>query len=104
MAIRTSGGRDEVNESGYVAGSIAVTTSQVEAKAGADRLSARQEVLIYNDSEILVFFGPSGVTATGVNKGIPLGAGDSTSITLGDIGLFLITEAGSATVIVQEFA
>lgn len=102
--IVPSGQRDEVNEKGYASLVVSVSTTQVEAKCGANRLTGRQEIIVYNDSTNIIFFGPNGVTATGSTKGIPIEQGCSVSITIGDVALYLITASGTSSVIVQEFA
>jgi hypothetical protein len=93
----------DVNNDGYVSGSISVSTTQVEAKVGTNRLVGREVLTITNNGPNVVYYGPTGVTATTGDK---LLKGQFLSTPLGSaIGLFLICATGqTATVIVQEIA
>lgn len=93
----------DVMNDAYVSGSVSVSTSQVEAKVGANRLTGREVLHITNKGTNRVYFGPSGVT---VSTGDFLEKNQSVAIAVGDgIGVFLICDTGqSATVIVQEIA
>ena len=94
----------DVMQDGYVSGVVTVGTSQVEAKVGASRLEGREMLVIYNDSNSTIYHGPSGVTTSGANKGIPILKGEFVSIMSGDLGVFLITTGPGKNVIVQEWA
>jgi hypothetical protein len=94
----------DVMQDDYIAGRVVVGTSAVEAKVGATRLDGREMLVIYNDSNNTVFHGPSGVTASGVNKGIPILKGEFVSVMVGNLGVFLIASSAGNNVIVQEWA
>jgi len=100
VAIAESPDRSDVVETAFVSGVVSVSTSEVEAKAGSQRLAKRQIVLLSNKGASTVFIGPPGVTAS---TGAPLLKGQTASYPVGDLGLFLIS-LSSASVIVQEFA
>jgi hypothetical protein len=88
----------------YTAARITVSTSEIEAKTTGTRNANRQLLSIYNDSATTpIYYGPTGVTASG-GFGLPLNPGQALTVSLGDVGLFLITASGTAAVIVQEFA
>lgn len=91
---------DVVNQS-YVAGSISVSTSAVEAKVGGSRLTGRETLRIYNNSNTTIYFGPSGVTAA---TGEPVYKDQWVNIPIGDqLAVFLITDSGTASdVRIQE--
>lgn len=91
---------DVVNQS-YVSGSISVSTSAVEAKVGASRLTGRETLRIYNNSNTTIYFGPSGVTAS---TGEPIFKNQWVNIPIGDqLAVFLITASGTASDIrIQE--
>jgi hypothetical protein len=93
----------DVDNDGYVSGAVAVSTSQVEAKVGANRLVGREGITITNKGPNRLYFGPSGVTST---TGDYLDKNQFVSIPIGDqIGVYLICATGqSATAIVQEMA
>jgi hypothetical protein len=94
----------DVMQDGYVSARISVGTSEVEAKVGASRLDGREMLVIYNDSNSTIYHGPSGVTTSGANKGIPIPKGEYVSIMVGDLGVFLIASGAGNNVIVQEWA
>jgi hypothetical protein len=94
----------DVMQDDYIAGRVVVGTSAVEAKVGATRLDGREMLVIYNDSNRTIFHGPSGVTASGVNKGIPILKGEFVSVMVGNLGVFLIASGAGNNVIVQEWA
>lgn len=91
---------DVVNQS-YVAGSISVTTTQIEAKVGGSRLSGRETLRIFNNSNTTIYFGPTGLTSA---TGEPVFKNQWVNIPAGDqLGVFLITASGTASdVRIQE--
>jgi hypothetical protein len=94
---------DEISNS-YLAGTISVSTTAVEAKVGASRLVNRKFVRIYNNSTTTIYFGPTGVTAT---SGEPLFQSQWVEVGVeeGDIPVFMITASGTAAdVRVQELS
>lgn len=104
MSFGNTGEFSGVAEDGYLSLVVSVSTSQVQAKVGSTNLAKRQAIIIYNDSNNVVYYGPSGVTTTGSTKGIPIGPGGFLTLPMGaEVSVFLI--AGSASnVIIQEVA
>jgi hypothetical protein len=95
--------RADVNERVFTGATVAVSTTAVELKAGAARAVGRQGVFVFVDGNTgRVYIGPSGVTASGANKGVPWEAGEKGWFPIGDNGLYAITASGSLNVIVQE--
>ena len=102
MGISQSGQFDDVNNSNYLAASITVTTTQVEAKVGISKLTGRQLVILENLGNPDVYYGPSGVTTS---TGIKLVKNAVVALPLGDlVSVYLITSSGTATVTVQEIS
>lgn len=100
MPISNSGQFDEVDESSWVAGTMSVTNSASEAKVGASRLAGRQSLLVYNGTNVNIYYGPSGVTTT---NGIPIFPQQQLTLSIGNLGVYLIAAAaGPYTVIVHE--
>jgi hypothetical protein len=101
MGINESGNNSEVVGS-YVQGLVTVTNSQIEAKVGASRASGRQMLRIYNGSNAVVYFGPTGVTTS---TGEPIEKKQWVNIPANDaLALFLIAASGSNNVIVSEWS
>jgi hypothetical protein len=101
MAISESGFNAEIVNT-YVQGVLSVSTTQVEAKVGTNRLGGRQMLRIYNASNSIIYFGPSGVTSS---SGEPLEKKQWINIPAGDaLAFFLVTASGTAVVIVSEWA
>lgn len=97
-----SGEFDDIVEDGYVSGAVTVGTSAVEAKVGGSALDGRELLTIYNDSNSIIYYGPSGVTTS---TGEPLAKKQRVSIPVGSaIQVFLIAGSGGNDVIVQEWA
>lgn len=94
----------DVVSDGYVSNVISVGTTAIEACASGTRLVGREFLVIYNDSLVTIYHGPATVSASGVNKGIPILRGETVQISAGDLGVFLIAGTASNSVIVQEFA
>lgn len=102
MGISNSSEFSDVLTDAYVAGVISVSTTQTEAKVGASRLANRENLRIYNNSNVTIYFGPAGVTAS---TGEPIFKNQWVNIPIGDIAVYLITASGTATdVRIQEFA
>lgn len=93
----------DVDNDGYVSGAVAVSTTQVEAKVGANRLVGREGVTLTNKGQDRVYYGPNGVTVT---SGDYLEKNQFASLPFGEnIAVYLICDTGkTATVIVQELA
>jgi hypothetical protein len=92
----------DVVDTDYQTASVAVSTSQVEAKAGGTPLESRLILTLYNSGSKTIYYGPSGVTSS---SGTPLRKKQFASIPVGpNISVYMITDSGSADVIVQEYA
>jgi len=93
----------DVDNNGYVSAAVSVSTTQVEAKAGATNLAGREGITITNKGPNRVYYGPSGVTSA---NGDYLEKNQFASLPLGEyVTVYLICATGqSATVIVQELA
>ncbi len=91
----------EVIQNAYIAGVINVSTSQIEAKVGATRLTGRVGVRVFNNSSDTIYFGPSGITTI---TGEPLFKNQAAWFPFGDIGLFLIATSPLTDIRIQEFA
>lgn len=103
VAVSTDPVNDYVN-TGFISSRIAVGTSQIEARVGGSPLANRRTLTIYNDSTIILFYGPSGVTSSGTTKGEPLFPNQQVSMQVGpSISIFLITTASSQSAIVKEY-
>jgi hypothetical protein len=94
----------DVMQDDYIAGRVVVGTTAVEAKVGATRLDGREILVIFNDSNNTIYHGPLGVTASGVNKGIPIRKGEFISVMAGNLGVYIIASQAGNNVIVQEWA
>ena len=99
---RDDGQFDDVVEDGYVSGVVTVGTSAVEAKVGGSPLAGREILTIYNGSNAVIYYGPTGVTTS---TGEPLEKKQRVSIPVGAaVSVFLIAGTASNDVIVQEWA
>jgi hypothetical protein len=58
---------------------------------------------IYNDSNAVVYFGPTGVTTNGSTRGEPLQKRQTVTLEVGDFGVFLIAGSAANDVIVREY-
>jgi hypothetical protein len=82
---------------------ISVGNTQVEAKVGASLSQTVEELFIYNDSTNTIYWGLTGVSTSGTNKGFPLSKGTSVTIpTDSSTSIFLIAASGTNNVIVAE--
>jgi hypothetical protein len=100
-----------IGESGFnaevvgavVQASITVGTSQIEAKVGGSRQDGRQMLRVYNGSNSIIYFGPTGVTTS---TGEPIEKKQWVNIPASDAcAVFLIAgSAGNTGVIVSEWA
>jgi len=103
MGINESANRADVNEFVYRGVTVSVGVTQIEAKVAATRDPDRQVLIIYNDSSVIIYYGPTGVAITGSAKGIPLLPQQEVAIPVGNVGVFLIAGTASNNAIVQEF-
>jgi hypothetical protein len=100
MGITLSGQLDDVDNSSYLTGTVSATTTQIEAKVGGSRLVGRQVLTLHNDGNATIYYGPTGLTSA---TGSPLVKNQFVSLPIGDnIGVFVLTASGTATVRVQE--
>jgi hypothetical protein len=81
-----------------------VGTTQVEAKVGSNRLANRKMLYIENTGNTSIFYGPTGVTASGSTRGAELRKREFVFIPASDLGIFVISSAASGQVTVQEFS
>lgn len=89
----------------YVSVVKSIGATQSLASVGVSNLTNRRELLILNDGNKDIYFGPNGVTGSGATKGIKIGVGAFQSIPVGDtINIYLICPSGTSDVIIQEFA
>ena len=102
MGITYDPDRLDTNEGSYASAVVTVGTTQLEAKATGTRNPGRQAVMLYNDSSSIIYYGPSGVTVGGANRGIPVFKKQVAVVPIGDIALYLIAGTASNDVIVQE--
>jgi hypothetical protein len=93
----------DVDNDGYVSGTVSVSSTAVEAKVGANRLTGREGITLTNSGPNTVYYGPSGVTSA---TGDVLYKNQFVSLPFGEtIGVFVVCATGQgATVIVQELA
>jgi hypothetical protein len=59
-------------------------------------LAGRSTIVVYNESDVTVRLGPSGVAATGATRGLPLLSGQSVSLDIGEIDLYAYAPTGGA--------
>ena len=103
--ISNAGFNDDIVNGAYTHTTLVVSTTEVEAKVGMDKLVGRQMLRIYNDSNNTIFIGSTGVTVSGTTKGEPLVKGQWINIPAGDAtAVFMIAAAGSNNIIVSEWA
>lgn len=102
-SLGKSGQFNDVLDSSYVSGNITVGTSEILAAAvGGVNLILRQELLIFNRSSAIIYFGPTGVTTA---TGIPVGPNEVLNLPYGQsISVYLIAGTAGNTVTVQEMA
>jgi len=92
----------DVVNTDYKTASVAVGTTEVEAKVGGSPLSKRQILTLLNEGAQDIFYGPTGLTSS---TGTRLRKNQFASIPAGDcISIFMLTATSTATVIVQEFS
>jgi hypothetical protein len=103
MGITTSSDRSDVVETGLDHAVLTVGTTITEVKVGASRNATRQIVVIYNESNNrTLWWGKSSVASSGSGRGFPILPGQSVSLPVGDIGIYIIGEASGQTAWVAE--
>jgi hypothetical protein len=103
MTINQSSQFSDVDNSSFIHAVVSVGTSAVEMKVNGTRLSGRQELRIYNDSNVTIYLGSPSVTTSGATKGEPLVKGQWISYNAGqDVAVYAIAGTTSNNVIVFE--
>ena len=104
--LNQSPDRGDVLDSAFIAGTFNVGTSDVLAAVGVSNLVRRQTLVIYNDSNKDMYYGPVGVTSNGANKGILFSSTETVVLNVGEYIIVHIVCAspGGNSVIIQEFA
>ncbi len=93
------------HDTAYVDAVVTVGSTQIEAKVGASPLAKRKELRIFNDGNKTIFYGPTGVTSSGDNKGVSLQSGESVIFDVGEnISIFMISTTSGSHAIVEEFS
>ena len=101
MTIKAlTGEYNDVLTDAYLTANVTVGTTEVEAKCGAAILPQRELVIIYNNSNEIIYHGPSGVT---VSNGIPIFKRETVWL-YAMIPVYLIAETAGNSVIVQELS
>lgn len=81
-----------------------VTNAQIELKSDTNKLPGRQVITIYNNSNATLYYGPTGVSVIGTSAGMPLLRQQMVSIPASELlAVFIIANAGSHSIIVQEW-
>ena len=94
--------KSDVINSAYVSTTLVIGTTEVELKVGASPLSERQEILLFNESTVTLFFGPTGVTTS---TGIPIDSQETVNLPMGEaISVFIIAGTAGNTIRIQELA
>lgn len=82
-----------------------MTTSEILLAVGSSNLVNRQELVVFNDGLQTIYVGPSGVTSSGTNKGLPIEPAETFNPPSGDgLEFYAVTASGSSDVIIQELA
>ena len=104
--LNQSPDRSDVLDSAFVHGTINVGNSDVIANVSGTNLAKRQTLVIYNDSNKDMFYGPSGVSSSGGAKGILFSSQETVTLNIGEfIDIFIISSTpGANKAIIQEFA
>lgn len=101
MGLNESGNNAEVVGS-YEQALVTVGTSEIEAKVGATRKSGRQMLRVYNGSNAVIYFGPTGVTTS---NGEPIEKKQWVNIPANDAcAVFLIAGTAGNSILVSEWA
>lgn len=98
------GGSDSTPNTSYRSLVVSVADTATELRAAGTDLTGRQIIIGYNDGTETIFIGPSGVTASGATKGLPIGPGMPFSLLVGPNNkVYGICATGlSSSMIVQE--
>lgn len=94
---------DVLEDSGAVHGVVTVSTTPIEIKVGANRLANRQSILVYNDGNATIFYGPNAsVAISGSNKGFPLYKDQFFFYPIGNAPWYFVCGSSNTSVIVSE--
>ena len=106
MGINNSSDRSDVLDSAFVSGTINVGNSDVIANVSGTNLAKRQTLVIYNDSNKDMFYGPVGVSSSGANKGILFASTETVVLNVGEyIDVYVVCGSpGANKAIIQEYA
>jgi hypothetical protein len=104
VGLQQSGIDDDTYSSDYISLRFSIGATQQEAKVGAAALSGRQELTIYNDSNDVIYYGPSGVTTSGPTKGVPIEGLEFVTIPAKENNQVFLISDGTSDVIIQEWA
>lgn len=99
MSISYSGEFDDTNSDLFNQENILVSTTQVEAICAGTDIDEREFVRIYNKGNSVIYVGPTGVT---FSTGEPLRKNQWIEIPLKGQSIYMITQSGSANVIVTD--
>lgn len=84
----------------YKTGTLTVGTTAVELKVDASAASKRETVIVYNDSNTTVYFGPSTVTTS---NGQPLKKNQRMIMNISEnLPIYFIAESADNTIRIQE--
>lgn len=84
-----------------VYGALTVTTTPIEVRVGSTRLENRKLVMIYNNSNVTLFFGFN--SAVNSTNGMPLPANTSVTLAIGDnLPIFIVASSGSRNIRIIE--
>lgn len=64
MGMGFNGNKDDVNKGGNQVGTVTVGTTAVELRIGGSDYVGRQTLVVYNDSNKIIYLGDSGVTTS----------------------------------------
>ena len=92
----------EVINKTFLAVNKTVTTSETLISVGGSNATGRQEIVLFNKSNVTIYLGPTGVTTSGANEGLPLEPQESFTQTLSEnLSLYGIADS-SATILIWE--
>lgn len=102
------GYRDALNDvvdGDFVANTITVGTTEVLACASGTNLPNRQELNIFNPTLNTIWYGVTGLTASNIGKGIPIGPGEVVSLQYGpNVSVYLIAAQAGNTITIHELS
>lgn len=94
---------DDVFRDDYVSNQITVTTTPVELKVGASKLSGREYIFIVNLGNQTIWLNSSNAVSS--TNGMPLEKGEKIGIPLGEpLTMWAVTATATAIISLSEFA